>query len=101
MAIEELRPTSGSLAAKANLARGPVHICVPLRGLSIPNHPDGPFWDPDADAAFLSALQKGIAPPIELECVDAHINDTAFVDRVVDIFLSQLAHLVLRNALDS
>jgi uncharacterized protein (UPF0261 family) len=91
LTLDEMAELGRLLAAKANAAHGPVHICVPLRGFSVPDHPDGPFWDPDADAAFVTALQEAIAPSIEVECVDAHVNDPAFVDRVVDVFLSQLA----------
>jgi uncharacterized protein (UPF0261 family) len=70
-------------ADKANRSSAPVRVCVPLNGFSVPNHPGGPFWDPDADHAFVAALQENLSPAIEVDLVDAHINDQKFVDHVV------------------
>jgi uncharacterized protein (UPF0261 family) len=88
---DEMAQLGRLFAAKANAARGPTHVCVPLRGFSIPNHPDGPFWDPEADAAFVAALQEAISPSVEVECLDAHINDVGFADRAVDVLVLLLA----------
>ena len=38
-------------AEKLDGARAPVVVAVPTRGLSIPNVPGGPFWNPEADSA--------------------------------------------------
>jgi uncharacterized protein (UPF0261 family) len=97
---EEMAELGRSFASKANAAIGPTHICVPLGGFSIPNHRRGPFWDPEADGAFVEALQETISPSIEVDCVDAHINDLAFVDRVVDVFVSLLAGSGVRLTTD-
>jgi uncharacterized protein (UPF0261 family) len=75
------------MARKLNAARGPVVVAVPTRGLSIPNVPDGAFWDPEADAAFLEALHADLRKNIPLIAVEAHINDPAFSGRVVEEFL--------------
>jgi uncharacterized protein (UPF0261 family) len=81
----------GSLfAAKANAAIGPTAILVPTRGLSVPDSEGGPFWDPEADAAFLDALQADLSPEIEVEVRDAHINDPEFADAAVDTLLGML-----------
>lgn len=89
-ALTLVRLTAGEMAGlgrrfaeKANGARGLVTICVPLGGLSAVDYPGGPFWDPEADAAFLEALMANIERSVRVECVDAHINDHVFVDRVV------------------
>jgi uncharacterized protein (UPF0261 family) len=78
---------------KALAAKGPVRVVVPLGGLSIPDSPGGAFWDPDADAAFVEALQTELNGAVELECVDAHINAAEFTDRVV----AHLTELVLQD----
>ena len=51
-------------ADRLNLAKGPLCIAVPTRGLSIPNVPGGPFWNPEADADFLKTLRSGIRKDI-------------------------------------
>jgi len=85
---DEMTQLGTVFAEKANKATGPAHICVPMGGFSVPNHPGGQFWNPDADRAFVDALRARISSSIPVECIDAHVNDTAFVDRVVDVLLS-------------
>jgi uncharacterized protein (UPF0261 family) len=87
MNADEMEELGRLFAEKANKAAGPTEVCVPMRGFSVPNHRDGPFWDPEADAAFVEALQDHISPLVAVECVDAHINDVGFADRVVDVLL--------------
>jgi uncharacterized protein (UPF0261 family) len=96
---DEMSMLGRIFAEKANRAVGPVRICVPLNGFSVPNHADGPFWDPDADLAFLTALEQSVSPQITVDALEAHINDVLFVDHVVDVltqFLTE-AGLELKN----
>jgi uncharacterized protein (UPF0261 family) len=44
---QDMRTVAGIFAERLAGAKGPVRVAVPTRGLSIPNTPDGPFWDPD------------------------------------------------------
>jgi uncharacterized protein (UPF0261 family) len=92
---DEMATLGRIFAEKASRATGPVRICVPLRGFSVPNHPDGPFWDPDADLAFLAALEENVQSHIAVDAVDAHINDVHFVDHVVDVLTQLLAEVGL------
>ena len=87
IAFVSLATLGRSFAEKANRAVGPVRICVPMNGFSVPNHPGGPFWDPDADRAFVAALEENLSPHVEVFLLDAHINDREFVDRVVDVLV--------------
>jgi uncharacterized protein (UPF0261 family) len=80
---DEMALLGRQFAEKANRSVGPVRICVPLNGFSVPNHPDGPFWDPDADLAFVAALEENVSPQITVDVIEAHINDVRFVDHVV------------------
>jgi uncharacterized protein (UPF0261 family) len=82
---DEMATLGRCFAEKANRALAPVRICVPLQGFSVPNHPGGPFFDPDADRAFVAALEESLSPRIMLDVVDAHINDVRFVDHVVNV----------------
>ncbi len=71
------------LAKKINKAVGPVRIMIPLRGFSEPNAEGKPFYDPEADGAFIRALRSGLRQDIEIHERDAHINDDSFVREAV------------------
>jgi uncharacterized protein (UPF0261 family) len=97
---DEMTTLGRCFAEKANRALAPVRICVPLKGFSVPNHPGGPFWDPDADRAFVAALEESLSPEIRVDLVDAHINDVRFVDHVVNVLTEFLADADLELAND-
>jgi uncharacterized protein (UPF0261 family) len=73
-------------AERLNIAKGPVTIAVPTQGLSIPNVPDGPFWDPHADTAFLKTLKTEIRDDIPVLTYAYHVNDPVFGTQVADLF---------------
>jgi uncharacterized protein (UPF0261 family) len=87
---EEMIRLGAIFADRLNGATGPVAVMVPTRGLSIPSEPDGVFWNPDADAGFLSELRQRLRPDIEVITRDCHINAPEFADAVVSQFLSLL-----------
>ena len=74
-------------AQRLNLAKGPLRIAVPTQGLSIPNVPGGPFWNPEADAAFLETLRGGIRKDIPIFTYERHVNDLQFGVEVADLFI--------------
>ena len=76
------------MAGKLNRARGPVGLALPLRGFSAYDVAGGPFFDPDADAAFMGAVKGGLRPGIRVMEVDAHINDPAFADAALELYRS-------------
>jgi uncharacterized protein (UPF0261 family) len=84
---DEMLQIAGIFAERLGSARGPVRIAVPTRGLSIPNTPDGPFWDPEADTAFLQALRDQMRPDIPVLTYDHHVNDPEFGRTVARLFL--------------
>ena len=75
-------------AERLNLTQGPMVIAVPTQGLSIPNVPDGPFWDQAADAAFLATLQAEIRDRIAIKTFARHVNDPQFGQEVADLFIN-------------
>lgn len=87
---EEMASLGRMFAEKANLAVGPTVICIPQRGFSVPDTEGGPFWDPDADAAFVEALQAKLSDRVLVDLVDAHINSLEFVKIVVERLLMLL-----------
>ena len=76
------------MAEKLNRARGPVGLVLPLLGFSAYDIAGGPFFDPEADAAFVSAVTSGLRPGIRVVEVDAHINAPAFADAALDLYLA-------------
>ncbi len=74
------------MAEKLNRAKGPASVVVPLRGFSAYDVEGGPFWDPDADRAFVAALRSAVDTRVPVVDEAAHINDPAFADAVVGIF---------------
>lgn len=78
-------------AERLNPATGPVVIAVPTQGLSIPNVPDGPFWDPPADAAFLETLRAGIRDDYPIHTYERHVNDPEFGVEVAELFIQLMS----------
>jgi uncharacterized protein (UPF0261 family) len=87
---EEMIALGHLFAERLNIAQGPTIIAVPTEGLSIPNVPDGPFWDPEADAAFLKTLKSEIRDDIPVKTYERHINDPAFGREVADLFIEMM-----------
>ena len=77
-------------AEKLNLAKAPVVIAVPTEGLSIPNVPDGAFWNPEADADFLKTLQSQILDDIPVYTYQRHVNDPEFGREVAELFINMM-----------
>jgi uncharacterized protein (UPF0261 family) len=83
---EEMVALGYLFAERLNLTKGPLRIAVPTQGLSIPNVPGGPFWNPEADAAFLETLRGGIRKDIPILTYERHVNDPKFGIEVADLF---------------
>ena len=77
-------------AERLNPAIGPVMIAVPTRGLSIPNVPGGPFWNPESDEAFLETLKENIRENIPVLLFGVHVNDPDFGETVADLFIQMM-----------
>ena len=87
---EEMVALGRLFAERLNLAKGPLRIAVPTQGLSIPNIPGGPFWDPEADAAFLATLRAGIRKEFPISTYEMHVNDPKFGIQVADLFIEMM-----------
>jgi uncharacterized protein (UPF0261 family) len=85
---EEMIQLGHIFAERLNMATAPVEIVVPTEGFSIPNVPDGPFWDPEADAAFLAALKADIRQDIPVNTIARHVNDPEFGRDVARAFIN-------------
>jgi uncharacterized protein (UPF0261 family) len=88
---EEMVALGYLFAERLNLSNGPLVIAVPTQGLSIPNIPEGPFWDPEADAAFLAVLKSEINPRTPVLTFERHVNDPRFGEEVADLFIQLMS----------
>jgi len=83
---EEEATAARVLAKRANSAKGPVAIVIPLQGFSAVDKQGQHFYDPEADAAFVRVIKDTVKKKVDIIEVDAHINDVKFAKKVVDIF---------------
>jgi uncharacterized protein (UPF0261 family) len=85
------------LAEKANAARGPVAVLLPLGGVSQLDSPGGDFWWPEADAALFAAIRDNLRPEVRLVELDANVNDPVFADRAASLLLEMLGQRAART----
>jgi uncharacterized protein (UPF0261 family) len=71
------------LAEKLNRCAGPVLFLLPEGGVSALDSPGQAFWDPDADAALFTSIEREIRDPGRVRRVPHHINDPEFADALV------------------
>jgi uncharacterized protein (UPF0261 family) len=77
----EMRKVGEELARRLNHTKGKAFFMIPTRGFdsySIP--PDGPFWDPEADGAFVEALKANLPENIEVVERELNIDDPKFAE---------------------
>ena len=84
---EESAALGQTLAAKVNAGTGPAAVLLPLGGCSKYGLPDGPYVDPEADAALFAAIRAALRPDVPCRAIDANINDPVFADAAAATFL--------------
>lgn len=87
---EENRALGEILATKANASDYPVAVIFPMKGLSILDGEEQPFCDWKTNEALLSALRENLRPEIQLETVEANLNDDVFAEKAVKLLLELL-----------
>jgi uncharacterized protein (UPF0261 family) len=85
--VEESAELGRILAAKVNAATGLTAVLLPLGGLSKYEAPGGPYVDPAADDALFAAIRAELRPGITLREIPANVNDHAFADAAVAMFM--------------
>lgn len=89
--VEECRELGAILAARLNESKGPVTVLLPQRGWSMIDAPGGPFWLPEANAAFDVALKAHLRRDIEVREFDANVNDESFARACAEALLANIA----------
>lgn len=87
---DERRKTAQAMAERLAAASAPVQVLLPLKGIEEWDKEGEPAHDPDGLKAFIDESRKVFKPPIKLIEIDAHINDQAFSDAVLNVFDSWL-----------
>jgi uncharacterized protein (UPF0261 family) len=84
---EEMAAVARFVAERLNAASGPRAVLIPLRGFSMLNRAGEVLYNEAANMAYIEAMEETLSPEVELVKLDAHINDRAFADSTVDVFL--------------
>lgn len=84
---DENRRMGEIFAKKANEAKGPVALLIPLRGVSILDGDGQPFCDREADGAMFEAIKRGLRKEIPIVELDVNINDASFSAKAVQMML--------------
>jgi len=88
---EEMVELGHVFSRRLNLSKGRTIVAIPTLGLSIPNVPDGPFWNPEADRAFATTVQREIREDILVFMYDRHVNDPQFGREAANLFLKLMS----------
>ena len=81
---EECAVLGARLATRLSASTGPAALFLPLRGISAIAVENGPFHDPDADAALFDAIRANLdRDRVELLELDLDVNDPAFATAMV------------------
>ena len=87
---DECRQLGEILAGKLNGSSGPVTVLLPLKGLSVIDSPDGPFWWPEANGALFDALKRNLREDIPVVEIDANVNDGEFSEKCARVLLEEM-----------
>lgn len=87
--VEESRELGRILAEKANAYPSKVAIALPEGGFSAVGEENGPFYDPEADAALISEVEK--VAQVELLRSKVAMNDPAFARLCANRLLTMMA----------
>ena len=83
---EERRETAREIGKRLAQSSTPAHVILTTGGIEEWDKPGEPAHDPEGLAAFIDEMRRAIKAPAILTEVDAHINDKAFADKVLEIF---------------
>jgi uncharacterized protein (UPF0261 family) len=92
---KEMKKLARTIAQKLSKATAPTVYISPLQGLIEWDRVGEPLYNPSVLSAFSSEIKKNIKKPVQLIELDAHINDSAFTDKVLEIFDNWVAKGVI------
>lgn len=86
LSSSERRHVAREMARRLGMAKGPVHLILPLGGIDEWDRPGGPCHAPRDLAEFFAELRETVPSSVPVTELSAHINDPEFVDAVLKIF---------------
>lgn len=86
MTAEQRRAMAREMCRKLGTATGPTTFLLPMQGGNEWDRPGGPLCDPDGLAAFVDEVRAQCPNNVRLVEIDAHINDVAFTETVLETF---------------
>jgi uncharacterized protein (UPF0261 family) len=86
--VEENKTLGKSLAAKVNQSTSAAAIVLPMKGISQIDVEGGIFFQPESNKALFDGIKETAHEGVKVIEVDAHINDLAFSERLVEIMLA-------------
>lgn len=78
------------VADRLNSGSGPAAVFIPTRGFSELDAPGGPFWWPEANAAFIDTLQAKLRSDIPVTLMDHNVNDAPFSAALAETLLTMM-----------
>jgi uncharacterized protein (UPF0261 family)/ABC-type branched-subunit amino acid transport system ATPase component len=87
------------IGERLNRMDGPVRFIIPDGGVSALDAPGQPFWDPDADAALVRALEQTVRQTSNRQIIHVkrNINEPEFAAAVVAAFRPLMGRLGVRR----
>ena len=89
--VEENEALGKMIGSKLSKSKGPVAVYVPLKGVSAIDAPGQPFYDSEADLAFVRGLKAELKAEIPLIELNVHINDDAFAQAITEALDQMIA----------
>jgi uncharacterized protein (UPF0261 family) len=84
---DELIRVADAMAAKLNMAKGPVTVVAPLGGWSSIDKRGTAFYDAALDKVFLDELKAKLKPEIKVKVADADLDSPEFAEAILEAFL--------------
>ncbi len=78
------------MAEKLNRAKGHTTVVIPRKGFSAYDNEGQPFYDTEADAAFVKSLKSNLGEQVNLIEMDNHINDEQFARLTANLLLDNM-----------
>ncbi len=85
---DEMRAVGEEVARRLQSTRDKAIFLIPTAGYDSYAVEGGPFYDPQADSAFVDALKAGLPPNIEVIERDTYIDDPAFASEAAHMLIS-------------
>jgi uncharacterized protein (UPF0261 family) len=95
MTVPQRREMAREMCAKLAMAQGPTVLLLPLQGGNEWDRAGGILHDAEGLKAFIQEIRAHCPDNVTLIQLDAHINDSAFADKVLELFDAWVASGVI------